>query len=257
MLKKNKIFSIVVKDPDAVERRLGINQVNLENSRTRLLDIIDEGKKKITLINNTKKSAKCDVAYIDYRTKEIRKKKNVAYHCYWCKHEIDTDNVLGCPIKFMHNQLVKNIKNDINSEIYSIRENTTETNDNIVKSLNSKNITCEFDRKNYYIVDGAFCSFNCALAFIRDNCKDKFYANSEMLLYKMYADIHAEFDLKIDEIPDMINCAPHWRLLKIFGGEMSIEEFRSSFANKIFTTHDYLRITQAPSLTLYEHQIKL
>jgi hypothetical protein len=256
MSKKGKSFKVIVEDPYEVERKFGINQVNPEHAKTKLLDLFDNKKSHITLVNSTKKSSDCEISVVDFKTKEVRK-KNTLYHCFWCKHEIETDLIIGCPIKYMHNQLIKNIKNDVNAEIYSIRENTYETTDSSVKALNTKNINCEFERKNYYVVDGAFCSFECTLAFIRDNSKNDFYANSEMLLYKMYLDIHEEFDITINQVPDLISCAPHWRLLKIFGGNLSIESFRSSFNHKFFTTHDYLKVIQAPNLLLYEQQIRL
>ena len=39
----------------------------------------------------------------------------------------------------------------------------------------------QIDKKDYYITDGIFCSFNCCLAFI-NNTNDKLYHDSLNLL---------------------------------------------------------------------------
>ena len=48
------------------------------------------------------------------------------------------------------------------------------------------------------------------------------YVNSRFLLYQLLNKTFIQSDLKIDP-------APHWRLLKDYGGHLSIEEFRESF----------------------------
>ena len=54
------------------------------------------------------------------------------------------------------------------------------------------------------------------------------YAESEQLLYHLYSKIFSdEQEDSLDEI--LIKQAPHWRLLRDYGGPLSIEEFRESF----------------------------
>jgi hypothetical protein len=73
----------------------------------------------------------------------------------------------------------------------------------------------------YFETDGIFCSFPCAKSYIIDEKLNTKYKNSTMLLSLLYKKINN----KIDFIP----LAPSWKLLKKFGGEMSITEFRNSF----------------------------
>jgi hypothetical protein len=73
-----------------------------------------------------------------------------------------------------------------------------------------------------YYVDGVFCSVECCMAFIHEHRNNPLYQHSEYYLREIYA------------LGDH-KCAPHWRLLSVYGGNMSIEEFRNSFANTIFT----------------------
>lgn len=78
--------------------------------------------------------------------------------------------------------------------------------------------------KKVYIVDGIYCSFNCVLAFI-DSTSNYIYNDSYRLLSVMYNDL---FNTNIDTVLK----APSWKLLTNYGGNKSIEEFRSDF-NKI------------------------
>ena len=86
--------------------------------------------------------------------------------------------------------------------------------------------------QSHFLVDGVFCSFNCCLAFIQENSKNMLYDKSKQLLYKMYM-------ICFPQIPETqaIIAAPHWRLLKDYGGHLSIEEFRKKF-NKLIYVED-------------------
>lgn len=64
-----------------------------------------------------------------------------------------------------------------------------------------------------YYVFGFFCSLNCAAAYIIDNND-----------YKMYT--RYSFFLKMYELNE-IKCSPDWKYLKKFGGNLTIEEFRT------------------------------
>ena len=92
---------------------------------------------------------------------------------------------------------------------------------------------CEIENKEYYITDGIFCSFNCCLAFIKDNWYNSMYSNSETLLNQIYNKLFNNTQKFLE--------APSWRLLKDYGGGLTIQEFRQSF-NKIeyIDNNDYL-----------------
>lgn len=89
--------------------------------------------------------------------------------------------------------------------------------------------SCGFDTKpvslpiskieNKFYVRGCFCSFNCALAYNFDkNFSDKWEYSS--LLHLLYKTIHKKY-VKI--IP-----APPKELLKIYGGALTIDEYRKN-----------------------------
>lgn len=131
--------------------------------------------------------------------------------CFWCKHSYNNDGI-SCPIKYKPNQIYKVYSSKNNSEEYIIKENV-DTN-NIANTLNFNIIPSQYE------VFGFFCSFNCCIAFIKDNKHDSKFDDSEMLLMK----ILIENTTKKKIIP-----APHWSVLVAFGGEIDIEEFRDSF----------------------------
>lgn len=73
-----------------------------------------------------------------------------------------------------------------------------------------------FGDKFYCI--GNFCSFNCALSYNID-CNDNVWKKTSLLnllYYKTYG------------LNEKIICAPDWRQLKDFGGNLSISKFRSN-----------------------------
>lgn len=78
--------------------------------------------------------------------------------------------------------------------------------------------------KNIFYVYGNFCSFNCTKSYIIDTRENNWNKNLELLNF-LYRKLY-----KRDE--QIIN-APHKKLLKIFGGYMTIEEFRSTFNKNI------------------------
>ena len=133
-------------------------------------------------------------------------------HCFWDRHEFTTCP-LGCPIKFV-NSIIEKTYQSISKEEYNIRENITNEK---IDTLN-KDLLTIYD-KNYYLVDGIFCSFNCILAFINENKRDPLYKESLSLLSSLYVDLTGD-TMKI------LKPANDWRLLKQYGGNMSIEEFR-------------------------------
>ncbi len=86
---------------------------------------------------------------------------------------------------------------------------------------------CYFDNK--FQCYGHFCSFNCALSFNLDTNDNVWKKNS--LLHLLY---FKTYDVNTKIIP-----APHWTVLKEFGGSLSIDEFRK---NSIVNTDEYLML---------------
>ena len=108
--------------------------------------------------------------------------------------------------------------------------------------------------KKHYIVDGIFCSFNCCYAFIKDNSHNSLYETSAQLLHKMCNELYK----KCDDEYIQINSAPNWRLLKSFGGHLSIEEFHNNFKTYSYRDiHNYITSlpNQLPVSWLYEEKV--
>lgn len=99
-------------------------------------------------------------------------------------------------------------------------------------------------------MDGAFCSFNCCMAFIQDE-KNPVYRDSTTLLLKLYNSMNEE---KIDEIEP----AHHWRKLSSYGGDMTIEQFRENLNKIQYVNHGmYVDFPRVQSLgLLFEERLR-
>ena len=84
---------------------------------------------------------------------------------------------------------------------------------------------------DFYLMDGLFCSFNCDLAYIKANSSNPLYSQSEFLLNKIYNDLFGKQCMPLIE-------APSWRLLKNYGGHISIEDFRRNFYRVEYNDYD-------------------
>lgn len=251
-----KIFftldGISIKD---VERRYnllwGANLDNINNSshmkdakqppKTTLIDELNTYTKKqvVSFLDESKQEHKCEFTMIDISGLTIKH----GYHCYWCRHSIPLGvNPIGCPLSYVPYRNTKTYYSEISKDTFRISENITpykkldKLNDQIKTSPDG----------NYYYTDGIFCSFNCTMAWIFENKKNPTYSKSEMLLLKMYSELNN--DAAVAEI-----CrAPHWRLLKIYGGKLTINEFRKSFNHVKYELFGFCK----PMALLFEEHLK-
>lgn len=228
--KKNKyIFILKNIDIVKVENKFGINgnQENMfiSNNITKISDLKEQNTPEIiSFLDETKKLHKCSVSMVNINNIDILYKENNYINCFWCRYKIPNNiKPIGCPVKHVQNQVVKSYYSEISKDNYTIKENITQTK---IKCLNTEDKRLNVIKKNYYVTDGAFCSFNCCKSYICDNKKNPLYNLSEMLLLKMYKEIFPSTNI-IDIQP-----APHWRKLKEYGGDKTIKEFRDSF-NKV------------------------
>jgi hypothetical protein len=155
------------------------------------------GNQNITVIDELKNAHNAKVSTIGNNPNPLS--------CFWDRHPITTDKHIYCPIEKIQTPQIKSYNSHINGKPYKIQD--------------SINLKVEYDQ---YYVDGVFCSIECCLAFIEENKANPLYQYSEHYL----RDIFSFNDQK---------CAPHWRLLEPYGGNMNIEEFRKSFTNTIYT----------------------
>lgn len=94
-------------------------------------------------------------------------------------------------------------------------------------------IPVKYDLKNeIFLCDGIFCSLCCAKSFIRENSKNPRYRESPYLLKLIYYKLGGK-------LGDTIPIASDWRVLDIFGGHLTIQEFRGIFCRYSYTqTHN-------------------
>jgi hypothetical protein len=143
--------------------------------------------------------------------------------CYWCK--LDTScRPVHVPLRYRPKQVAKAFIGKVSSETYVIKGNVQE----------SREATNFEVSEESFEVDGVFCTYACALSFILDNAHNTEYAQSETLLYTMFR--------KNNQDAPLFKPAPHWRLLKKFGGHLSPEEFHSStqsykYGGKVIYVH--------------------
>jgi hypothetical protein len=241
MVKKINKYIFVLKniDSEKIERKYDIKTIvnnfseniktDIDLNITKISELnTDRSSDIVCFLDESKKQHKCNVSMIDYNTGLELKSNNSCekslYHCFWDRNPFNTVPI-GVPIRYVANTAVKKYISEISKDMYIIKENITKNK----KASENTNIT--FTNKPYYETDAICCSFNCAMAFILDNKKNRLYDNSEMLLIKMYNDIMLSEQKLTDNILN-IDPAPSWRLLKEYGGNITIEEFRNNF-NKI------------------------
>ena len=80
---------------------------------------------------------------------------------------------------------------------------------------------------DYFLTFGIVCSFPCLLAFLRDNGNKAFFKQSKSLTHSLYSKIFSQ-ELKVAPAPEL-------ECLAIYGGPLSIEEFRNSFCTVTYT----------------------
>lgn len=139
--------------------------------------------------------------------------------CHWDHHTFEGVGIF-CPLSYRPKQVAKIGCNEIKTRLGS---NETTSNNFMIK----ENIPRQKDISSfanlieitdaYYEVDGVFCSPECCLAFITEE-KSKVggskYADSERLLYFMLG------------LTTRISPANSFRLLKEYGGNLTIDQFR-------------------------------
>lgn len=137
---------------------------------------------------------------------------NHKIRCFWDHHTFDSIGIL-CPLSYRPKQVAKKGQTDLKTT-FTIKENVPKSKDTSTLDQSIIEVT-----DAYYEVDGVFCSPECCLAFIRD-AKSKVggskYSESERLLHFMLG------------LTSSISPANSFRLLKEYGGNLTIEQFRKN-----------------------------
>lgn len=262
-LKYNLLNGDQDKDTDA-SKKMNHQSEGIQGPRTKISDLSvpdSEEKLSYSFLDESKKDHQCVVTMKSLLTNDHLPPSTVV-HCFWCRHNFSY-RPIGCPIDFVPKRITKTYHSEITKDVYTLRENVTvhqldqlrlEMKDSInQQSIHRMECDYQLQDRDYYLMDGMFCSFNCCLAFIRDNLQNPIYLYSENYLVKIYYDLFGN-----DSAP--LVAAPSWRLLREYGGHMSIEEYRRNFYKV-----DYLDINNMivpfPNSKhvgfLFEKQVKL
>lgn len=261
------VFVLVDIDPIDLDDRYGIAKSNIGKVvnppmfTTSVTDLAPSNNSNtVSFFDEAKTMHKCVVSMIDFSSKTSPQGLDPEqFCCFWdrcpCPKGITP---IGCPIRYVSNQVKKSYFSEISRDNYSIIENITvgrkeklKTN-GIVAPLKAKKTkvdsTMTLKHNAYYETDGVFCSWNCAMSFAKDNRTNPLYRMSVTLLLKMYNDFNGTYNTVIES-------APHWRLLKGFGGRQSIEEFRSTFSKVDYEDHGLVGSFR-PMATLIEERLR-
>jgi len=247
--KKKFLFTLKNIDTATLEKQYDIyikTNINKTNHRpkkttsiTQIISSQNRNNQYFSYLDESKHNQDCVVSMQNVLETKLSSIKNI--HCFWCRHCFD-NKPIGCPIKFVPNLLTKKYHSTITKDEYMITETVSE---NTVKD--SKEYKYTLTKNNYYVTDGIFCSFNCCLAFIEDQHYNPIYKNSKLYLYNIYRQYYPN--------STKINKAPDWRLLKIYGGNLGIDDFRYNF-NKIQYKSLKQYIHMKPIGWLYKKTVK-
>ncbi|AHC54868.1 putative zinc finger DNA-binding protein [Tunisvirus fontaine2] len=122
--------------------------------------------------------------------------------CFWCREKFD-NSPIGLPLRFVKHR---------ESGILAERMN---------EHLKLYNLPTDHGNEHFE-TEGIFCSFGCCKAYMLDEMpkKPEWYRKSPGLLTILY--------LKLEGKLSKIEPAPSWKVLKKWGGKLSIEEFRAN-----------------------------
>ena len=272
--KSNKyVFTLKSVNIDKIDEKYGIKLIsnlnyneNIPNNTTKLTDInLDKPIEIISFLDESKKLYQCNISRIDFKSGEDI--NNLKYNCFWCRHPFSSYPI-GCPIKYVSNKATKNYHSEVTKDTYTIKENiTSEKTKKIQDSkytpfiftlINEKNSDNKYEikKQEFYLTDSIFCSFNCCKAFIKENKHNSLYEYSEILLSKLFNYIMTIENKNIDIKKMIIAPAPHWRLLQLYGGHLSINKFRENFNKISYNFHGILnKDIFKPIGHLYEEKI--
>lgn len=217
---KKYTFAIKGIDPDLIEKKYGIAKPVLNT--TSVSNVIpDTHTEHFSFVDETRQF--CITMRDSITLQDIRVR-----FCFWCRHAVPEGVVpIGCPIRYVPNTIVKSCRSEVTKQEFTIEQTLPRD----VRDIPEGKRMSVF-QNDYYETDGGFCSFNCCMAFINDNTHNPMYKNSKHLLQRMHFEIFGKFGKKI-------HSAPSWRLLRDYGGDLTIEEFRNTFLRHLFVPTGY------------------
>jgi hypothetical protein len=128
--------------------------------------------------------------------------------CWWCRHSFSTTPI-GAPIKYNSHKISGVEKERYEEKAGGVGAGTG-TND-------------------FFETTGLFCSFPCCKAYILDQRGSIRFKESLSLLSLLFTRLYGVIE------PDFPS-APTWKLLKDYGGHMTIQQFRQAFGVLEYTS---------------------
>jgi hypothetical protein len=183
-----------------------------------------------------RKIHKCCVSAVQFQ-------KSGEYCCFWDRHPFSTVP-FGCPIEYSPKIISRVYNSEITKDTFVVNESVASN-----QSHQSEHTIIKTKDNEHYESDGIFCSLNCALAFAKDNAHNPVYSRSCMLIQKVYQEI---VENKTSLLP-----APSWRLLKEYGGLLTIDEFRKNFQRMTYESRGIQRLAFRPISFVFEEKYKL
>lgn len=247
--------SMAMSSISSIPRENGLSSSLLTTSNCSVSSLMS-----FSFLDESKKDHQCVVTMLPYTSEQQSLPATTGMHCFWCRHSFHTQPI-GCPIRYDAHRYVKTYESEITRDNYTLRENisdhqlTSLKTDVDISKMSPLKQQMYVQPRNYYITDGVFCSFNCTLAFILDNKSNPLYVFSLNLLMKMYHDMFPSMTNS-----NLLEPAPSWRLLKTYGGHMTIEEFRKNFYRVEYQDIDNVLVpfpNAKPMGMVFEKQIRI
>ena len=242
---KNYPFILKNVDSNSLDERYLLSSFEssiIPENVTKLADLYANKHETISFLDDSKKTRTASLLMVDIN--DINHSGH--YNCFWDRHPIGMIKPIGCPVEYVFSQGIRDYVSEISKNRYLIRESLTKKSLERIMQAKSKDIG--FISQDFYLTDGIFCSFNCCLAFIKENYRNHLYKNSEQLLYKLYFET---FGKKIK----LITPANHWRSLLIYGGDMTIDQFRNNLESVDYNFQGTMNLR--PISHVYEKRYKL
>ena len=218
---------------------MSVNNTKIDDSINSMYSIDDISLIKSKLIPDS-------FLFFDYKNKEVPLYYNCRNHktlealplktnilCYWCRHSFNTCPI-GIPVNYHPSEYIQEFSkldflckggtgNDAFGKKNIIKTKLTiKQREKYENNIKEGKMSGYIIKKEYFDVDGIFCSFNCAYAFVKDS-KEFIYRDSYTYLLRLAKLVYGR-DVEIK--PSL-----HWRMLTIFGGNMDIDIYRKASVN--------------------------
>lgn len=89
------------------------------------------------------------------------------------------------------------------------------------------------EQRNVFWMFGFFCSWNCALAYAWDSTMVSLRERAPLLVLRVLRLLSAKKGVDFNDV--VCRAAPHWSVLKAYGGAMDIAEFRARHKTRLRT----------------------